>query len=64
MSALNRQAILFAVCLTLALFVTGLASVPWANQFPPMVQNVLYALGRLHVIYVLALVFLGTKNEA
>lgn len=60
----DRRAARFAALLTMTLFVTGLASVPWASHFHPMVQNLLYALGRLPVIYVVFLVFTGGEDEA
>jgi hypothetical protein len=59
---LNSRALRFALVLTAVLFVTGLASVPWAANFPPLVQNALYALGRLPCIYVVFLIFMGVEN--
>jgi len=61
---INGPALRFALLLTSVLFVTGLASVPWASQWPPMVENALYALGRLPVVYVVYLIFQWGKNEA
>lgn len=60
--SINRRAAAFALALTMVLFLTGLASVPWANQFSPMVQNLFYALGRLPIVYVLVLVFWGSEK--
>ena len=61
--SMQRRALRFSLLLTLVLFLTGLASVPWAAQFPPMVQNFLYALGRLPVIYVVFF-YWGSSDEA
>lgn len=62
--SMHRRALRFALLLTSVLFITGLASVPWAAQFHPMVQNFLYAMGRLPLIYVVFFVFWGASDEA
>jgi hypothetical protein len=59
----NHRALQFSLLLTSILFITGLASIPWASEFHPMVQNFLYAVGRLPVIYVVFLIFMGVKDE-
>lgn len=62
--SMHRRALRFAVLLTTVLFITGLASIPWASQFHPLVQNLLYAAGRLPVIYIVFFVFWGSGDEA
>jgi hypothetical protein len=59
---IDKRAAAFSLALTMVLFLTGLASVPWANQYGPMVQNLFYALGRLPIVYVLVLVFWGHEK--
>lgn len=60
----HRRALRFALVLTLVMFLTGLASIPWASQFHPLMQNVLYAVGRIPLIYVVFFVFWGVGDEA
>lgn len=62
--SMHRRALRFAIFLTLVLFITGLASIPWASQFDPLLQNLLYAVGRLPVIYAVFFVFWGASDEA
>mgnify|MGYP003468945573 CR=1 FL=1 len=60
----HRRALRFSLLLTLVMFVTGLATIPWASQFHPLMQNFLYAVGRIPLIYVVVFVFWGTGDEA
>lgn len=62
--SMHRRALRFSLLLTLVLFITGLASVPWASQFHPLMQNTLYAAGRLPLIYIVFFVFFGAGDEA
>ena len=60
----HRRALRFSIVLTLVMFLTGLASVPWASQFHPLMQNFLYAVGRVPLIYVVFFAFWGASDEA
>lgn len=54
---LNKRALKFSLFLTLILLVTGLASVPYASNFSPMVGNIIYAVFRIPIIYVAYITF-------
>lgn len=54
---LNKRALKFSLFLTLILLITGLASVPYAANFSPMIGNIIYAVFRIPIIYVAFLTF-------
>lgn len=52
-----KKAMRFTLCTTAVLFLTGLASIPWVSQFSIVAQDIIYAIGRVPILYVLYKVF-------
>jgi hypothetical protein len=57
-----KDAILFSVIISFWLFITGFATIPFAAHYDIFVQNIVYLLGRIPVIFFGVLVYLKVKE--
>lgn len=59
-----RKAIAFAILLSLILMGTGVVSIANAQNYPPIMQNAIFTVGRVPFIYLLAVfVFKGSSSR-
>jgi hypothetical protein len=63
MFRISLSGLRFAAACTLAIAASGVAVVPIVSAYDPMVQNLLYAFGRMPILYIVYVIYTEQKNE-
>ncbi len=63
MLRLCSKGVRFAITCTLAISAAGVAAIPIVSTYDPLVQNLLYAFGRMPLLYIVYIIYTEQKNE-
>lgn len=57
------QAFWLALFISTLLFLTGVATIPFASQYDALTQNVIYLLGRVPVVFAAIIIYLNLEKK-